>query len=267
MGRLGRFGDLAGDGEHHCNRMFGCGDHIAKGGVHDDHPLFAGRVLVDIVGADACATDNLEVDSVLEDRGCDPCGRADGEAIILADHFGQLVLVLAQIGFEIDLNTPILEDLDGGGGEFVGDEYFGGHCGGPFGCWSIAGCAHAVFGGFAGIFYLGGFAPGLRPPPWYFWSKEDVGSVVLYDFVFDAVMVVEVEPLAGLVIVVFASFETRRTYAGSHSVDIVDHDGDMVEAAGGCVIVLPRIQPACFGHIKREVAVFGAHMHRIADLA
>ena len=40
MGRCAGFGDLAGDRKHHCNRMFGGGDHIAKGRVHDDHALF-----------------------------------------------------------------------------------------------------------------------------------------------------------------------------------------------------------------------------------
>jgi hypothetical protein len=52
-------------------------------------------------------------------------GRADGEAVILADHFEQLVLVLAEIGQVVDLDAAILEDLHGGGGEFVGNENAG----------------------------------------------------------------------------------------------------------------------------------------------
>ena len=43
------------------------------------------------------------------------------------DDFEQLVLVLAQIGQIIDLDTIVLEDLDGGGAELVGNENLG-HC-------------------------------------------------------------------------------------------------------------------------------------------
>ena len=49
-------------------------------------------------------------------------GRADGEAIVIADELGELVFVLAERGLEIDLDAAILEDLHGGGREGVGDE-------------------------------------------------------------------------------------------------------------------------------------------------
>ena len=52
-------------------------------------------------------------------------GRADGEAVILADDFEQLLLVLAEIGQVVDLDAAILEDLDGGCGKFVGNENAG----------------------------------------------------------------------------------------------------------------------------------------------
>ena len=57
--------------------------------------------------------------------GADLGGRADGEAVETADQFGELVLVLAEIGLEIDLDAAILEDLDGGGRQGIGDENFG----------------------------------------------------------------------------------------------------------------------------------------------
>ena len=55
-------------------------------------------------------------------------GGADGEAVVVADDLGELVLVLAELGLEIDLDAAILEDLHGGGGQSVGDENFGHDC-------------------------------------------------------------------------------------------------------------------------------------------
>ena len=52
-------------------------------------------------------------------------GRADGEAVIVADDLGELVLVLAEVGLEVDLDAAILEDLHGGGRQRVGNENFG----------------------------------------------------------------------------------------------------------------------------------------------
>ncbi len=54
-------------------------------------------------------------------------GRADGEAVVIADQLGELFLVLAERGLEIDLDAAILEDLHGGGREGVGDENAGSH--------------------------------------------------------------------------------------------------------------------------------------------
>ena len=59
-------------------------------------------------------------------------GRADGEAVVIADDLGELVLVLAELGLEIDLDAAILEDLHGGGREGVGDEHAGSHGGQSF---------------------------------------------------------------------------------------------------------------------------------------
>src|SRR5690606_13686411 len=56
--------------------------------------------------------------------------RTDRQAIILADDLEQLVLVLAQVGQVVHLDAIVLEDLDGGGAELVGNENLG-HWGSP----------------------------------------------------------------------------------------------------------------------------------------
>ena len=66
---------------------------------------------------------------LLEQLGGDLGRGADGEAVIVADDLGELVLVEA--GLDVDLDAALLEDRDGGGGEFVGDENARGHGGDP----------------------------------------------------------------------------------------------------------------------------------------
>ena len=78
-------------------------------------PLRGRRRDIDIVDADAGAADHLQVLGVLENLRRHLGGRADGEAVVIADDLGELVLVLAEIGLEIDLDAAVLEDLDGGG--------------------------------------------------------------------------------------------------------------------------------------------------------
>ena len=64
---------------------------------------------------------------LLQDLGGDLGGGADRQAVEAADGLGELVLVLAEIGLEIDLDAAILEDRDGGGRQRIGNENFGGH--------------------------------------------------------------------------------------------------------------------------------------------
>ena len=86
---------------------------------------------LDIVDADAGAADHLQVLGLFEDLGRDLGGGADGKAVVIADDGGELVLVLAEVGLEIDLDAAILEDLHGGGGQSVGNENAGSGHGAP----------------------------------------------------------------------------------------------------------------------------------------
>ena len=132
MRRCRGFGDLTRNGEHHRNGMFSGGDHVAERRVHHDHALLRGGDLVDVIRADACARDDLEVGGGAQDFLGHFGGRADRKAVVLADHFGELVFVLAKVGVEINLDTGIAEDLNGCFAELVRNEYFGGHGVGPF---------------------------------------------------------------------------------------------------------------------------------------
>ena len=68
---------------------------------------------------------------LFEDLGRHLGGGADGKAVIIADDGGELVLVLAEVGLEIDLDAAILEDLHGGGGQSIGNENAGSGHGAP----------------------------------------------------------------------------------------------------------------------------------------
>ncbi len=122
LGRGVGGGNLAGQREHHGDGVFGGGDRIAEGRVHDDHAARGGGGNVDIVHADAGAADDAQILGVLQDLGCDLGRRADGEAVIIADDRGELVLVLAERRLEIDLDPALLEDGDRGGRKGVGNE-------------------------------------------------------------------------------------------------------------------------------------------------
>src|SRR5690606_20316175 len=119
------FRDLAGQREDHGDRVLGRGDRIAEGRVHDDDAAPRGGRDVDIVDADAGATDHLQLLRRLDELFGDLGGGTDGEAVIVGDLRQQGLLVLAEIGQVVDLDATVLEDLDGGGGELVGNEYAG----------------------------------------------------------------------------------------------------------------------------------------------
>ena len=120
---IGR-GNLPGAGEEHGDRMLGRGDRIPERGVHHDDAGGGRRGDVDVVDADAGAADHAQP-SV---RGGDHLrrhlgGGADGEPIELADHFGELLLVGAELGLEFDIDATLAKDVDGGLRQGIGNEH------------------------------------------------------------------------------------------------------------------------------------------------
>ena len=127
--------DLAGEREHQRDGVLGGGDRVAERRVHHDHALGGGGRDIDVVDADAGAADHLEVLGLLQELGGDLGGRADRQPVELADQLGELLLVGAELGLEVDLDAAVLEDLHGGIGEGVGDENSGGH--GDWSCFTL----------------------------------------------------------------------------------------------------------------------------------
>ena len=115
--------DVAGEREHHGDGVLGGGDRVAERRVHDDHAAGGGFLHVDVVDADAGAADHLEVGGLGQHVLGDLGGRAHRQTVVVADAGHQLVGLHA--GLEVHLDAAILEDLDGGGRQFVGNENLG----------------------------------------------------------------------------------------------------------------------------------------------
>ena len=111
--------------QHQRDRVFGSRDRIAERRVHHDDALGGGGRNLDIVDADAGAADHLQPGGLVDDLRGRLGGGADRKAVVIADDLGELVLVLAEIGLEVDLDAAILEDLHGSGRQRVGNENFG----------------------------------------------------------------------------------------------------------------------------------------------
>ena len=125
------FGDLPRQRQHQRDGMLGRGDRIAERRVHHDDAARGRRRNVDIVDADAGAADHFQAFGLLQHLGRDLGRGADRKTVEAVDGLGELVLVLAEIGLEIDLDAAILENLDGGGRQRIGDQNAGGHGGIP----------------------------------------------------------------------------------------------------------------------------------------
>src|SRR4029079_10577542 len=124
-GRGIRFGNLPRQLQHKGDRVLGGGDRIAERRVHHDDATRGRRRDVDIVDADAGAADYFQVAGAFEDFRRYLGGGADGQPVKTVDRFGELVLVLAEIGLKVGLDAAVLEDRYGGGRQRVGDENFG----------------------------------------------------------------------------------------------------------------------------------------------
>ena len=113
--------------QHQSDGMFGGRDRIAERRVHHDDAPRRRRRNIDVVDADAGAADHFELCRLLQDFRRDLGGGAHRKAVELADHRGKLVLVLAEIGLEVDLDAAVLEDLDRRRRQGIGDEHAGSH--------------------------------------------------------------------------------------------------------------------------------------------
>ena len=122
LGRGIRRGQLARQRQHQRDRVLRRGDRVAERRVHHDHAGRRGGGNIDIVDADAGATDDFEVLGRLDDVGGDLGRRADRDAVILVDDLEQFFL--GKAGLYIGLDTALLEDGDGGGRQLVGNEDF-----------------------------------------------------------------------------------------------------------------------------------------------
>ena len=120
------FGNLARQRQHQGDGVLGGGDRIAERRVHHDDAAGGRRRNVDVVDADAGAADHLQAFRLLQHFGGDFGRGADGEPVEAVDGGGELVLVLAEIGLEIDLDAAVLEDRHSGRRQRVGDQNFGG---------------------------------------------------------------------------------------------------------------------------------------------
>src|SRR3984893_16020262 len=123
LGRQIGLGNLAGEREHQCDRMFGGGDRIAKRRIHHDNAFPGGGGNIDIIDAYSRAADHFQPLRPLEKFGGDLRRRANGKAVETADDAGELVLVLAEARLKIGLDAALLEDRDGGGRQGIGNQY------------------------------------------------------------------------------------------------------------------------------------------------
>ena len=120
-------GDLPRQRQHQRDGMLGGGDRIAERRVHDDDAARGGGGDIDIVDADAGAADHFQPVGLFQKLGGDLGRRADGKAVKAVDRRGELVLVLAEVRLEVDGDAAVLEYLDGGRRERIGDQNTGAH--------------------------------------------------------------------------------------------------------------------------------------------
>ena len=128
-----RLRDLPRECEHQRDRVLGRGDRIAERRIHDDHALGGRGGNVDVVDADTGAPDHLEPLRLLQNLGGDFGRRTDRQPVELTDDLRKPLFVGAELRLEIDLDAAILEDLNSGGRERIGDENVGGH-----GCFALS---------------------------------------------------------------------------------------------------------------------------------
>ena len=121
--RIG-LGNKAGGREHQREGVLRGRDRIAAGGIHDDDAVFGGRIDVDIVDADACTADDLEILGGFKD-GRGHLGLAtDHQSVELGNDLDQLLFLEA--GLDNNFHDSSLgKGFDSAGGDGICDKDFG----------------------------------------------------------------------------------------------------------------------------------------------
>ena len=96
-------GNASGGGDHEGESVFGGGDGISAWGIHDDDATFGGGIDIDIIDADAGATDDFEMGRGIDDLGGGFGFATDDEAVKFADDGEEF------IGFEAEIDGDIEE--------------------------------------------------------------------------------------------------------------------------------------------------------------
>src|SRR4029078_5503879 len=97
--------DLPGAGEHHGDGVLGGGDRVAEGGVHHHDPLGGGGGDFAVVDTDPGPADDAQTAGLGDQVGGQLGGRADGEAVVVADDLGEPRLVLAELLVGVELRA------------------------------------------------------------------------------------------------------------------------------------------------------------------
>ena len=97
-----RLGDVARLGEQQSHRLFGRGEDVGLGGVHDHHAQFGGLGEVDVVEADPGPSNDQQVLTGLEGRGVHLGGRANDQGVRAAHRFDEF------LGREADLDVDLV---------------------------------------------------------------------------------------------------------------------------------------------------------------
>ena len=113
--------DLAGQREHHRDRVLGGGDRVAVGRVHDDDAALGRRRHVDIVDADAGAPDDFQRVRGGEQLGRDLGRRAHRQPVITGDAAAQFGRI--EPGRDIGFDAARPENFDRARAESVGDQH------------------------------------------------------------------------------------------------------------------------------------------------
>ena len=113
---------MSGQRQHEPHRQLGDADAVRAGGVHDDDAAGAGRGDVDVVDAGAGARDGAQARRGLDQGGRDLGRAADDDGVGVGEIGGELVGCPARSG--IDLPAFGAQEVEGGGGEIVGDDDF-----------------------------------------------------------------------------------------------------------------------------------------------